>query len=301
MGVDIFFSEQIRLLKDSFTKLDKRFLHVLLLEILLIALIFSGLFFWRGSIMSIGNDIDQLQEQMSALGGLESAYGMQVRDEVVIQVATKAFIASMLLLLYLILVWTLVKNKIYNKTTNTSFSKHTYWRFLLVSIIWGIISFIVFMTLQTFVYIAFQSTFETSFITRFIVLMLLCTIFLALYWLTINLFTHLVTKGKIKAAIKGLYQTGIKGFPRFLVPLLFSLIAIILINLIMYIFIFMRSLTSFMISSAILLLLYFTWLRFYYTRLIAQTMITKKAEVKRTRQKRVTKKPVPKRKTAKKK
>jgi hypothetical protein len=272
------FQRQVQILKDSFMKIDKKFFYVVLLELLLLSLIFAGSLVWNRKIVSISQDIEELQNQLNAIGGLSSVYGVQMRDDTAVEIFTRVIFSSVIFALFALIAWTLIKNRIYNIATKTKFSKSTYWRFLVMTIVWGIVSFLLFGVVQYFTYMAFGRYMDTSFASRVAAVFILSFVFLILFWFTLNLFTRLVTKGKMIVSIKSLFRPGLTGFADFLVPLACALVAFAVVNLLMYLFMMLKMNTLFVILSTILLMMYLTWLRFYYTRVITELAAEKKPQ-----------------------
>jgi len=276
MARENFFLSRLRFLKESFTKLDRRFIYITLLEIALIIITLVVLYAWNNRVMSIGNDIDQLKSQLSPFGGnVTNLYSAQLRDDTAVTIFTRVILSSAVAILFIIFVWTILKNKIYNMLTATKFSWRTYWRFVVVTIIWGAISVALFMIAQFLVYLWLSGSFETSFWTRALVLALLSIVGFTLYWLTINLFSQLAKHGKIWMAIKSAFHTGITGFVRFLFPLTAALVSMILLNII-FLAILALSEQLIMIFGTLLAILYFTWMRFYYYKIIESSEEHKK-------------------------
>ncbi|MFC1741001.1 hypothetical protein ACFL3V_00505 [Nanoarchaeota archaeon] len=256
-------------MKESFIRIDRRLLYVVLLEFLLIALLVIGGFTWNRSIMSLDDDISGLRTQMESFGDYASSFGTPISDQVMAKVLGTFFFSTVLLILFIIAVWTFIKNRIYDTLLKTGFAWGVYWRFVVMSILWGIVSFIIFMVLQFITFLTFGRNMDVSAVSGVLSIVILAVVFFALFWFSINIFTHLVRRKTLRGAVKGLYQTGIRGFGRFLIPLLFSIIILVIINLIQFIFLLAGNMVVFTIISTILLVGYFSWLRFYYLRLIA--------------------------------
>ena len=158
----------------------------------------------------------------------------------------------------------------------------------MASILWVIIAFMLFSSLQYFIYIAWGDTFDISFWSRVWVLLSMTALFMVLYWFGINLFTFLVKRQTILGAVKGLYTTGIKKIHRFIVPLIFSLVMMVILNVAMFFLVILKWQVVFLVGAGLLLLAYLTLLRFYFTDVIYDT-VPRKHAAEKTKAKRINK------------
>ncbi len=288
MTVKAFLKRELDLFTRSFVGIDRRFLYVFLFEVLLISAILLSLSAWQDSILSIGGDIASFRSDLEQ-ASVGSLYAVQMRDDVAVDILGKVVTSSVLLGLFIILAWTLIKQKVYCVVNRIKFTKAVYWRFLIASLVWVVVSFFTFASLQYLIYLAWGDTFDVSFASRVWVLITMTLLILILYWFAINIFTSLVRKGTLLDAMKGLYNTGIKNILRIIVPMIFSLVLMILLNVCMLLFVILTWQLLFVIGSAILLLLYFTFLRFYYTAVIDDCLPKKRLvhEHKVSREKKI--------------
>lgn len=274
-------------LADSLT-FDRRFLHVFLLELLILALVSAGVMSWSAAADTVADDVQAFRENLEQLGGLGALYQDQTTDEMAKEVMQKLFIYTALLIIFIIGIWTLIKNRIYNLILKKSWSWQTYWRFALVTVVWAIITFIVFMMIQNAVFLTLEANMR-GVLAQVILLTVIVIEYLVLFWLTLWLFTPLVNEGSMKAGIKGLWE-GIKKFDKFLLPMVIAMAVLVALNLVMYLLARMMP-VIFMTAFTLVLIAYLTWVRLYYLdvmeNLPARKAFKKKNDIREHKSRRV--------------
>lgn len=248
--------------KKSFS--SDRYPYILLLEVALIVVLVTGGYVMRAGVQDSMQGIETLKNQLEAIGGMTSSYAMQLRDETTTDVFGKIFVYSIIFAIFAIAAWSFFKYLIYNRMLGLKFSKQIFWRFAVMTILWGFVSFMLFILVQNLAFTALQNNLETSYVARLLAFASFTVTFLVLYWLTINLFSHLVKSGTLKGAVVGLWQNGMMEFawPEMIV----AIVMFIVLNIVMLLYMMIGPYQGFLWVFSILLLFYMTWVRVYFTQ-----------------------------------
>ncbi len=121
--------KQWQLFKQSFSKLDRRFIYILLLEIGLIALIIIGTLLWNKSLMAMITEFQGGQSMMSP-GQQPDFLAMQIPDKGLVKIAERYILSTVFLVIYLLLAWSLMKQAIYSVLNRVKCRWKTSWKFL---------------------------------------------------------------------------------------------------------------------------------------------------------------------------
>jgi hypothetical protein len=256
-------------LLDSFLP-DRRFLFIALLEIILIVLLLSGYYVFSLKLAQFAPEALKVKQ---SLGNNIYAADLTTLENVQSSITTIYRVVltySLLLGVFTLFCITFCKSLIYCTVNRVRLSRKLFWKFLLTTILWGIIFALLFLLVQFILARIFVDSFMTNMASQFLVMSVSALTLLILFYLTVCLLSSLVINSSIKKAFAELFKISLKKFRRFLLPLFFELIIFIALNLILFVLV-LFSKRVFVILTAILLLYYFVWVRLYnvsvFTRL----------------------------------
>jgi hypothetical protein len=161
------------------------------------------------------------------------------------------------------LVWPFFKCLTYLALLGKKISLKFYWRFLAASVVWALLMGLIITLLQYIFYKTLFPALAQSKASQVALIILVILLFILLGYFTITFFINLARAEKIKQGIADYFKTNIKGIKGFVVPMLFSFVAFIALNIVMRLVnLLPKNVTMYI--NGIFLLIYIVWLKLYY-------------------------------------
>jgi len=231
---------------NSFKKLDKQIIYIVLCDFLFLLLLMAGLFLWNAKISKNIAEIpaDLLQNPENLSPEMAEQTLSTIKGHIISIMAY-----TILLLVFVFLAWTLFKGIIWNIILKKKFTLKYYKKFTLLNLLW----FALWLIPVILIIISLKRKPSAIFL-------LLALIFL-IYFTNI-LYILFTKKNLIKHALKNTFNLGLNKIHFFLLPYALMLITMLIISLIIWPANFLpeRVFTS---ISTIVLVFYLAWARFY--------------------------------------
>lgn len=256
------FSGEWKLFKDSF-RLDRRFWFIMLWEVVLIIAAIAGLFVFSAKMSAIEPAMMQVASQMQEPFTMQNALAMQESEQLIHEVQTKVFTYTAAILAYLLLVVSLFKSVVYSILVKRKFTAGFFGRFLLANIVWTLILLLVFGLLNALFMKTLFYSLGTSVGARIALLLCILACILIFSYFTIMFFLAFARTGRVWKSLGIMFRNNILGIGRFLRPLVLVLGALIALNVVLRITDVLPDYVGLFVDS-VLLLAFFTWLKFYY-------------------------------------
>ena len=256
-----FFSKEQKNFKDSFRNIySKRFLAILIIDILLILSIFAGVKVW-------GSSVESLTPLMNGVSTAATSFkegnllALQPHTDNMQKFYKTIIFYSVLFIIYFILIWCLFKLLLYKTLNKKKLNVKGYWRFTLLIICWTIICGIILFIIQALLYRLIVPSIQTSLISKVILILVAGIVITKLIYFT-TILLSLFIEYKLKKTLKTFFQC-IKQFKANTFRIISMLIIFALMNLLMFIAGIIPGKNAFIIASTILVLVYFSWARIY--------------------------------------
>ncbi|MBN1544085.1 hypothetical protein JW898_01330 [Candidatus Woesearchaeota archaeon] len=250
---------------DSFSaSADRRLLYVALLEVLLVALVFSGYYMLGLSLDRLSPQIAGITESLSA--GIPSAdlFLLQGSQEQMVLFYRAVMANVAVFAVFALLSFFSVKFLIYCVVSRVRPSLALWWRFLVAGVVWSFIFVAVVLAVQYLLGMMLFKVAVTNLLSQLFVVMVTAFVLLSLFYLTVAIFTPLTLLCSIKGAVRSFCGEGLRRLFRALPAVLFGLLMFALLNLVMLVLVGLPA-AVFVVFTTLLLLAYFVWLRFYNT------------------------------------
>ena len=250
---------------DSFSaSAHRRFLYVLLLEVLLVVLLFSGYYVLGLSLDRLSPQIAGITESLSA--GIPSAdlFLLQGSQEQLVSFYRAVVVNVAVFALFALLVLFSIKSLIYCVVNRARPSLALWWRFLVAGLVWSLIFVILVLAVQYLLGLMLFKVAASNVLSQLFVVLVTAFVLLLLFYLTVALLTPLTLLGRIKGAVNSFHDVGLRRLCRALPAVVFGLLVFMLLNIVMFVLVKLPP-AVFVVITTLILLLYFVWLRFYNT------------------------------------
>lgn len=241
-------------------KFNQKFLYVFLIDLLFYLLLFAGFSVWSGA----------LNIKATSVGDLSLLTEIEARTAVA-QFFVYAIIYSVLLLIFILLLYSLLKGYIWSLILDKKINFKYFRRFVLLNFVWFLILMLIIIALAYMT----KSVEEASFAPLLPILAFLSLLTKHPYFSAVLLLIMLHTTALLQIffreepnikSIKNSFKT-FKKFHLFLLYYIFILIPLIIITAVGYALRYLPEMAS-NIISAIILVVFITWLRFYLVLIV---------------------------------
>jgi uncharacterized integral membrane protein len=249
-------------------KLGKTFGRMLLWELLLVGLVFAGIYLWAHSMKGLEPMVQQATAPF--YGGtmdFTSALSLQDPKVMVKELQTRVIAYTALILIYLLFVWSFFKCLTYIALLGKKLNAKLYGKFFLGWVCWAVLLAAVIYLVQLAFYKTLFYSLPYRAASRITLLVGSVLFFMLLCYFTITFFIHLTKSEKFKEALKEYFRTNIKGIRHFIIPFLLTLLVFIVVNILMHFVSWLPRTISFVINLFIMLA-YIVWLKLYYSSCI---------------------------------
>ncbi len=246
-----FFKNNINAFVESLTKIDLRLLYCVLYDIISYGLISLGFRVYQSLLAKLLVKMPPIE----LLQGLDTTSAELTQTLAMLKDVFFGLISySIILIIFIFLVWCLFKGLIWNTVFNKKFTFKFYKKFLLVNLLWFVIWLIPIVLFFIFV-------------KQNVLVYLLIIIFILMIYLTYILYIESIKIKKIKEIIKSTFKIGFKKIYCFVIPIIVMILVFLVLMQLYWLF---KGLSQVIqaIIFLIILLVFIAWTRFYMVNVV---------------------------------
>ncbi|MBW2965277.1 hypothetical protein KY363_07505 [Candidatus Woesearchaeota archaeon] len=248
---------------------DRRFWKILMWEVILGIALFVGMSIWANMMNSLEPLMQQATMPFTSSLNIENSLLLHNPEQALGTFKVKLFEYTAVFALFLLLVWPLFKALTYTTLLGKKLGRILYLKFIAAEVVWTAILAVVFYLVQLFFYKTIFYQLPYSALARVTFLLGSVLLLVLLCYFTITLFVIFTRLEGFKAGLKEYWRVPLRRIRYFIVPMVFTFLLFIVLNIIMRWISYIPQRVSFLIN-VVVVLAYVVILKVYYCSCVAR-------------------------------
>ncbi|MFC1754714.1 hypothetical protein ACFL96_15175 [Thermoproteota archaeon] len=240
-------------------------------------LFYEGLFFIAVFIIVIilQSYMGDLAERASSISPIGPDFEMKTpADELnfiqAVKIQTRYVLASTLAALLVVVAFLSSRFFIYLNMADKKQSWRFFGKSIMASILVAIFTVVITYLFQALLWVLFANKLDSR-LSQMVFFIIISIYFMFLLYLLINFKLRFFKQQAFLKGVAHFYNDNIKGIKNFLIPILFSFLIFIVLNIVSFFLFFIPGKTLFLVVFTLILVLFFAWIRAYYLCLMEKT------------------------------